>query len=100
MVILGSNKKVIFCITRFPVAIKGLPWEIWLLLPTSTSSGAASTATISGWNIFSPVYQEQQADAQSIDDRDVTKLKKSFFKIQRQTILLVHGFTVTGESMN
>lgn len=38
--------------------------------------------------------------AQSIDDRDVTKLKKSFFKIQRQTILLVHGFTVTGESMN
>ena len=45
--------------TRFPVAIKGLSWEIWLLLPPSKSSGAASTATIPGWNIFSPVYQEQ-----------------------------------------
>lgn len=62
MVVLGSNKKVTFYITRFPVAIKGLPWEIWLLLPPSKSSGAASTATIPGWNIFSPLYQEQQAD--------------------------------------
>ena len=100
MVILGSNKKSFFVLLGFLWRSKVCHGKYGCFYRHRNLSVRLPQRPSRVGTSFHLFTRNNRQIAQSIDDRDVTKLKKSFFKIQRQTILLVHGFTVTGESMN